>query len=112
MPNVIVSATASLARAKPVVFDAAYERRPPALLETAGNIYDGFGSFCDIGGSIRKRRRRASRWRSHPSARPRLWKGTGMTRRARWSIRSFCTRRISRLPGRLINREGQEAVLF
>lgn len=29
-------------------FNAAYQRQRPALLEANGNIYAGFGSFCDI----------------------------------------------------------------
>jgi hypothetical protein len=32
-------------------FDAIHQRQRPGLLEANGNIYAGFGSFCDFGGS-------------------------------------------------------------
>jgi hypothetical protein len=47
-----VAATGTLKNGKTIKFDARYERQRPALLETAGNIYAGFGSFCDLGANI------------------------------------------------------------
>lgn len=46
-PSVVVSASAMLNNGAPIVFNAAFQRQRPALLETSGNIYAGFGSFCD-----------------------------------------------------------------
>jgi hypothetical protein len=34
------------------IFNAQYERQRPALLLSSGNIYAGFGSFCDYGSSF------------------------------------------------------------
>jgi len=34
-----------------IAFNATYERQRPALLEANGNVYAGFGSFCDYDGS-------------------------------------------------------------
>jgi PQQ-like domain len=49
---VVVSASHSLTSGKTYKFDAAVERQRPALLEANGNIYAGFGSFCDYSGSL------------------------------------------------------------
>jgi hypothetical protein len=49
---VAVSASHSLTNGKTYKFDAAVERQRPALLEANGNIYAGFGSFCDYSGSL------------------------------------------------------------
>jgi hypothetical protein len=52
VPNVIVSASHLLSDGTTVVnFKAKYQRQRPGLLEANGNIYAGFGSFCDKGGS-------------------------------------------------------------
>jgi len=42
-----ISAAAASADGTPISFDAAVQRQRPALLEASGNIYAGFGSFCD-----------------------------------------------------------------
>jgi hypothetical protein len=49
---VLVSATAPLKNGKIQQFDAATQRQRPGLLETSGNIYAGFGSFCDISANL------------------------------------------------------------
>jgi hypothetical protein len=48
VPSVIVSATAALKTGKIETFDAATQRQRAGLIETSGNIYAGFASFCDI----------------------------------------------------------------
>ena len=45
---VTVSGSHSLADGSEFDFNAAAQRQRPALLESNGNIYVGFGSFCDI----------------------------------------------------------------
>ncbi len=50
----VVSASHMLTNGDTFVFDATYQRQRPSLLEANGNIYAGFGSFCDYdGGSSR-----------------------------------------------------------
>lgn len=49
---VVVSASHSLSNGKKYAFNASVERQRPALLEANGNIYAGFGSFCDYSGSL------------------------------------------------------------
>ena len=50
----IVSASHTLTNGNSFVFNATYQRQRPSLLEANGNIYAGFGSFCDYdGGSSR-----------------------------------------------------------
>ncbi len=49
---VVVSASHSLTNGKTYRFEGAVERQRPALLEANGNIYAGFGSFCDYSGSL------------------------------------------------------------
>jgi hypothetical protein len=52
MASVVVSASHLLSDGTTVFqFNAQYERQRPGLLEANGNIYAGFGSFCDWGGS-------------------------------------------------------------
>ncbi len=48
VPSVVVSATARLKGGGKQPFQAAYQRQRAALLETSGNVYAGFASFCDI----------------------------------------------------------------
>jgi hypothetical protein len=43
----VVSASHTLSDGSSFVFNATYQRQRPALLEANGNIYAGFGSFCD-----------------------------------------------------------------
>jgi hypothetical protein len=45
---VIISASHTLADGTVHKFDASVQRQRPALLEANGNIYAGFGSFCDF----------------------------------------------------------------
>jgi len=48
-PNVVVSASHTLSNGATFNFNAAYQRQRPGLLRANGNIYAGFGSFCDWG---------------------------------------------------------------
>jgi hypothetical protein len=52
VPPVVIAATHKLSDGSTYSFNATYERQRPALLESNGNIYAGFGSFCDFGASI------------------------------------------------------------
>ena len=53
IPSVIVSASHPLAGQKTnAVFNAKYQRQRPALIELNGNVYAGFGSFCDLSANI------------------------------------------------------------
>jgi hypothetical protein len=45
---VVVSASHKLTNGATFNFDARFQRQRPALLESHGNIYAGFGSFCDF----------------------------------------------------------------
>ena len=45
----VVSAAHTLSDGSTLDFDANYERQRPALLLANGNVYAGFGSFCDKG---------------------------------------------------------------
>jgi hypothetical protein len=47
IPSVIVSASQTLSDGTSVSFQAGSQRQRPALLLANGNIYAGFGSFCD-----------------------------------------------------------------
>ena len=47
-----VSASHTLSDGTAFVFNATYERQRPGLLEANGNIYAGFGSFCDFGANL------------------------------------------------------------
>jgi PQQ enzyme repeat len=51
VPPVLVTASHWLDNGTVWVFNATYQRQRPALLEANGNIYAGFGSFCDFAGS-------------------------------------------------------------
>lgn len=44
----VVSASHTLTNGSSFVFNATYQRQRPSLLEANGNIYAGFGSFCDF----------------------------------------------------------------
>jgi hypothetical protein len=48
IPAVLVTASHTLTNGTTFTFNASYQRQRPALLEANGNIYAGFGSFCDI----------------------------------------------------------------
>src|ERR1022692_2444926 len=47
----VVSASHQLTNGSSFAFNARYQRQRPALLEANGNIYAGFGSFCDFYGN-------------------------------------------------------------
>jgi hypothetical protein len=51
VPPVVVAASHMLTNGSTYVFNATYQRQRPALLEANGNVYAGFGSFCDFAGS-------------------------------------------------------------
>jgi hypothetical protein len=51
VPPVVVSASHSLTDGSTFEFNATYQRQRPGLLESHGNIYAGFGSFCDFNAS-------------------------------------------------------------
>ena len=51
MPSVVISASHTLTNGALFAFNATYQRQRPALLESNGNVYAGFGSFCDYAGS-------------------------------------------------------------
>lgn len=51
VPSVVISASHTLTDGALFAFNAAYQRQRPALLESNGNVYAGFGSFCDYAGS-------------------------------------------------------------
>jgi hypothetical protein len=48
----LVTATQTLTNGKTATFNGDYERQRPGLLLANGNIYAGFGSFCDAGSKI------------------------------------------------------------
>jgi hypothetical protein len=45
---IVIKASHTLTNGATLSFDARYQRQRPALLESHGNIYAGFGSFCDF----------------------------------------------------------------
>ncbi len=51
VPPVVVSASHTLTDGSTFQFNATYQRQRPGLLESQGNIYAGFGSFCDFDAS-------------------------------------------------------------
>jgi hypothetical protein len=52
VPPVLIAASHTLTNGTTFVFNAKYQRQRPALLEANGNIYAGFGSFCDFSANI------------------------------------------------------------
>ncbi len=48
----VVSASHLLNNAKLFTFNGAYQRQRPALLLANGNVYAGFGSFCDLNAKL------------------------------------------------------------
>ena len=52
VPPVVVTASHTLTNGSTYYFNATYQRQRPALLEANGNIYAGFGSFCDYSASL------------------------------------------------------------
>ncbi|HEY2475404.1 MAG TPA: hypothetical protein VGI19_11460 [Candidatus Cybelea sp.] len=51
VPPVLIAASHMLTSGDTYNFTASVQRQRPALLEANGNIYAGFGSFCDFSGS-------------------------------------------------------------
>lgn len=49
---VVVSASHQLTSGFTFTFNATYQRQRPGLLESNGNVYAGFGSFCDFAASV------------------------------------------------------------
>lgn len=52
VPAQLVSASHTLSDGTTVTFRATYQRQRPGLLLANGNVYAGFGSFCDLAPSI------------------------------------------------------------
>lgn len=52
MPPVVVSASHKLSNNVNFLFNARHQRQRPALLLSKGNVYAGFGSFCDFAASV------------------------------------------------------------
>lgn len=52
VPPVLISASHTLTNGSTFDFNAKYQRQRPALLEANGNIYAGFGSFCDYSANV------------------------------------------------------------
>jgi len=48
----VITASHTLTNGSSFVFNAKYQRQRPALLEANGNIYAGFGSFCDYSANV------------------------------------------------------------
>lgn len=48
----VVSASHVLTNGKTYTFNANYQRQRPGLLLANGNVYAGFGSFCDLNGTL------------------------------------------------------------
>ncbi len=52
MPPVVVSASHKLSNNSNFQFNARFQRQRPALLLSKGNVYAGFGSFCDFSANV------------------------------------------------------------
>jgi hypothetical protein len=52
VPPVLITASATLTDGSTYNFMAAVQRQRPAMIEANGNIYAGFGSFCDISANL------------------------------------------------------------
>jgi hypothetical protein len=48
----LVTASHTLSNGSVFAFNATYQRQRPGLLLANGNIYAGFGSFCDYGANL------------------------------------------------------------
>jgi hypothetical protein len=48
VPSIVVTASHTLTNGRTYKFKAQFQRQRPALLEANGNVYAGFGSFCDF----------------------------------------------------------------
>ncbi len=52
VPSAVISASALINNGQTYQFQAAQNRQRPALLLSNGNVYAGFGSFCDINANV------------------------------------------------------------
>jgi len=52
VPPVVVAASHTLTDGTTFYFNATYQRQRPALLVENGNVYAGFGSFCDFAANL------------------------------------------------------------
>jgi hypothetical protein len=52
VPSVVVSGSGKLNNGQTYNFQAAQNRQRPGLLRSNGNVYAGFGSFCDIDANV------------------------------------------------------------
>jgi hypothetical protein len=52
VPSVVVTASGTLNNGQNYAFQAAQDRQRPGLLLANGNIYAGFGSFCDNNANV------------------------------------------------------------
>ncbi len=52
IPPVVVSASHKLSNNSNFQFNARFQRQRPALLLSKGNVYAGFGSFCDFSANV------------------------------------------------------------
>ena len=52
VPPVVVSGSHTLTNGTTFTFNATYQRQRPGLLLSGGNVYAGFGSFCDFAANL------------------------------------------------------------
>jgi len=52
MPAPVITASHTLTNGTTIQFNATYQRQRPALLLANGNVYAGFGSFCDFSANL------------------------------------------------------------
>jgi len=52
VPPVVVAASHTLTNGKAFQFNATYQRQRPGLVLANGNVYAGFGSFCDLSANV------------------------------------------------------------
>ncbi len=52
VPSVVISASAQLSKGQTYTFDPTSSRQRAALLLSNGNVYAGFGSFCDYNANV------------------------------------------------------------
>jgi hypothetical protein len=52
VPSVVISASGMLNNGQAYLFQAAQDRQRPGMLLANGNVYAGFGSYCDINANV------------------------------------------------------------
>lgn len=52
IPPQLITASHTLSNGSTFTFNATYQRQRPGLLLANGNVYAGFGSFCDLGANM------------------------------------------------------------